>query len=68
MLVQCKKTHDGVTMGRFYELKWYANNNKSIVIVNNRFQMIAYPIEYFNIGGKKERLLKMLKSKTFLDI
>ena len=74
MLVRCKKTVDGITMGRFYEFKWYTGND-SMVIVNNRFQLIAYPVEYFNFFEDKkskevmhDNLRAMLKSKTFFTV
>lgn len=72
MLVRCKKTVDGITMGRYYEFKWYAGNNA--VIVNNRFQLIAYPTEYFHFESEKSKkimhdnLRAMLKSKTFFTV
>jgi hypothetical protein len=72
MLVRCKKTVDGITMGRYYEFKWYTGNNA--VIVNNRFQLIAYPTEYFYFESKKSKeqmhdnLRVMLKSKTFFTV
>jgi hypothetical protein len=73
MLVRCKKTVDGITMGRFYEFKWHTSNN-NVVIVNNRFQLIAYPEEYFHFENKKSKevmydnLRAMLKSKTFFTV
>jgi hypothetical protein len=73
MLVRCKKTVDGITMGRFYEFKWHTCNNH-VVIVNNRFQLIAYPEEYFHFENKKSKevmhdnLRAMLKSKTFFTV
>ena len=73
MLIRCKKTLDGVTMGRFYEFKWYASNG-SVVIVNNRFHLIAYPAEYFYFESclskeqMRDKLKAMLKSKTFFTV
>jgi hypothetical protein len=74
MLIRCKKTVDGITMGRFYEFKWYIGKN-SAVIVNNRLQFVAYPIEYFHFFEVKEskevmhdKLRAMLKSKTFFTV
>jgi hypothetical protein len=74
MLVRCKKTVDGITMGRYYEFKWYTGNNHA-VIVNNRFQLIAYPVEYFHFFEDKkskevmyDNLRAMLKSKTFFTV
>lgn len=73
MLIRCKKTVDGITMGRLYEFKWYASNGHS-VIVNNRFQLLAYPSEYFHFENKRSKevmydnLRAMLKSKTFFTV
>ena len=73
MLIRCKKTVDGVTMGRIYEFKWYASNG-NVVIVNNRFHLIAYPAEYFHFESTfskeqmRDRLKAMLKSKTFFTV
>ena len=74
MLVRCKKTVDGITIGRFYEFKWYTGNN-SMVIVNNRLQLIAYPVEYFHFFEDRkskeqirDSLRAMLKSKTFFTV
>ena len=73
MLIQCKKTVDGITMGRLYEMKWFAGTD-DIVIVNNRFQLIAYPMEYFHFEAQKSKkimhdnLRAMLKSKTFFTV
>lgn len=73
MLIRCKKTVDGITMGRYYEFKWYTGNNHA-VIVNNRFQLIAYPVEYFHFETQKSKevmhdnLRAMLKSKTFFTV
>lgn len=73
MLVRCKKTVDGITMGRYYEFKWNIGRS-NIVIVNNRFQLIAYPSEYFHFEDKRSKevmhdnLRAMLKSKTFFTV
>jgi hypothetical protein len=74
MLVRCKKTVDGITIGRFYEFKWYTGND-SMVIVNNKFQLVAYPTHYFQFlkdSKSKEQmhdnLRSMLKSKTFFTV
>lgn len=73
MLIRCKKTLDGITMGRFYEFKWYASNG-NVVIVNNRFHLIAYPAEYFSFQSTlskeqmHDKLKAMLKSKTFFTV
>lgn len=73
MLIRCKKTVDGVTMGRSYEFKWHTSNNH-VVIVNNRLQLIAYPSEYFHFETQKSKevmhdnLRAMLKSKTFFTV
>jgi hypothetical protein len=74
MLVRCKKTVDGITMGRFYEFKWYTGND-SMVIVNNKFQLVAYPTHYFQFFEDRrskeqmhDNLRAMLKSKTFFTV
>ena len=73
MLIRCKKTVDGITMGRLYEMKWFTGTN-NVVIVNNRFQSIAYPVEYFHLETQKSKevmhdnLRAMLKSKTFFTV
>jgi hypothetical protein len=73
MLIRCKKTVDGITAGRFYELKWHTGID-SVVIVNNRFQLIGYPKGYFDFDLEKSKkimhdnLRAMLKSKTFFTV
>ena len=73
MLIQCKNTVDGITMGRLYEMKWFTGTD-DVVIVNNRFQLIAYPMEYFHFEAQKSKkimhdnLRAMLKSKTFFTV
>jgi hypothetical protein len=60
-------------MGRIYEFKWYASNG-NVVIVNNRFHLIAYPAEYFHFESTfskeqmRDKLKAMLKSKTFFTV
>lgn len=73
MLIRCKKTVDGITKGRIYEFKWYASSG-DVVIVNNRFHLIAYPAEYFSFESTilkeqmYDKLRAMLKSKTFFTV
>ncbi len=74
MLVRCKKAGDGITIGRFYEFKWHTGRDYS-VIVNNKFQLVAYPTEnfqFFKDTKSKEvmhsNLRAMLKSKTFFTV
>ena len=49
MLARSQVTADGITTGRFYEVKCFTKDGNHVLIINNRFQMVAYPTSYFGI-------------------
>lgn len=73
MLLRCKRDAGGITKNRFYEFKW-ETGKEHIVIVNNQFQLVAYPKSYFDFKDKDskeimhDKLRAMLRSKTFFTV
>lgn len=65
MLARSQVTADGITTGRFYEVKCFTKDESHVLVINNRLQMVAYPTSYFGILSKKERFMKMIREKTF---
>lgn len=65
MLARSQVTADGITTGRFYEIKCFTKDKNHVIVINNRLQMMAYPNSYFGIFSKKERFIKMIHEKTF---
>ena len=65
MLASSQVTADGITTGRFYEVKCFTKDENHLLVINNRLQMVAYPTSYFGILYEKERFMKMIREKTF---